>query len=224
MDRIAESEAMDNPAEAAAYAAADFADVNHAFAARFIELARPMAVRLIVDLGAGPADIPARLARHNPQWHVVAVDRARAMLVHGAARLLEAPGLRVTLVEADAHQTPLVAHCADAVVSNSILHHVRNPLAFWREVRRLGRPGALVFLRDLLRPPAPSAAKRLVRQYAEGESVLLQEEFYRSFLSAYTVDEVRDQLTRAGLAALTVAQVTDRHLDVCGTLPETEAG
>ena len=44
------------------------------------------------------------------------------------------------------------------------------------------------------------------------------DEYYRSLLSSYTPEEVRAQLTRAGLVALNVERVTDRHFDVWGRL------
>ncbi len=65
---------------------------------------------------------------------------------------------------------------------------------------------------------SPAAAKTLVQHHAGNESALLQEEFYRSLLAAYTVEEVKEQLATAGLSGLTVAQVTNRHLDVFGNV------
>ena len=78
--RRGEPEVMDDLAEAQAYAAADFADVNEAFVARLLELAGPPAKARAVDLGTGPGDIPIRLVRARPGWHVTAVDASLAML------------------------------------------------------------------------------------------------------------------------------------------------
>jgi hypothetical protein len=61
----------------------------------------------------------------------------------------------------------------------------------------------------------PAAAKKIVAKNAGGESAILQEEFYRSLLAAYTVSEVRTQLKHAGLP-LSVTMVSDRHLDAWG--------
>jgi hypothetical protein len=62
-------------------------------------------------------------------------------------------------------------------------------------------------------------ARGIVQQYAAHEPVLLQEEYYRSLLSAYTPEEMRAQLDDAGLACLQVARVSDRHVDVFGRMP-----
>ena len=210
---------MDDAAEAKAYAEADFAAVNDAFVARLLQVAGPIDQARAVDMGAGPADIPIRLLRARPHWRVAAVDASGAMLAI-ARTAIDAAGLAgaITPVLADAKGTPLAAGAYDVIFSNSILHHITDTASFWAEVKRLGRRGAAVFLRDLARPFSAAAARAIVNRYAAGESALLQEEYYRSLLSAYTVDEVRVQLASAGLGGLNVQMITDRHLDVWGAM------
>jgi len=220
MPREPEPEWMDLAEEAEAYAQADFADVNQRFVERLVELAGPRESAEAVDLGTGPADIPIRLVRARPGWRVVAVDASGPML-DLARRDVDAAGLTgsVVLLQADAKAIPLPDAGFDVVFSNSILHHLNETDALWGQVRRLAGPGATVLLRDLARPPGPEQARKIVDEYAGDESALLQEEFYRSLLAAYTPDEVREQLDRAGLGGLEVAMVSDRHLDVFGHLP-----
>jgi ubiquinone/menaquinone biosynthesis C-methylase UbiE len=219
MPRQPEPELMDLPEEALAYAEADFHDVNQAFVDRLVQLAGPSAEAKAVDLGCGPAEIPILAARARPLWHITAVDASEAMLAL-AREAVQKAGLsnRVTLHLADAKATGLGDAAFDIVFSNSILHHVEQPVAFWAELRRIAAPGAMVLLRDLARPRTPKAARDLVAHYAGSESRLLRDEFYRSLLSAYTPGEVREQLAATGLGQLTVEMVTDRHLDVYGRL------
>jgi ubiquinone/menaquinone biosynthesis C-methylase UbiE len=210
---------MDDPAEAQAYGRADFAAVNAAFVDRLLELAGPAEALTAVDLGTGPGDIPLRLARRRPGWTITAVDAAEAMIeIARAAAAREGGAERVQFVVADAKATGLAGGAFDVVFSNSILHHITDTAALWAEVRRLGRPGALVFFRDLARPASEPAARAIVDTYAGAESAVLQEEYYRSLLSAYEPPEVRRQLADAGLRGLHVAMVSDRHLDVWGRL------
>lgn len=220
MPRQPEPELMDDSAEADAYAEADFAEVNRAFNERLVELAGRLRDARAVDLGTGPGDIPVRLAKAMPSWHVTAVDASEPMLRH-AREAASAAGVadRVEPVLADAKGTALPAGAFDVVFSNSILHHITDTAAFWAEVRRIAAPGAVVLIRDLARPASESAASEIVRKYASGESELLREEFHRSLLSAYTPREVRHQLRRAGLNTLRVETVSDRHLEVYGSLP-----
>ncbi len=219
MDRIPEPEYMDDANEAEAYAVADFNDVNAAFVQRLLEVTADLPTHGLeaVDLGTGPGDIPLRLAREREGWHIIAVDAAEAML-SWARRAAREAGLagRIAWVLADAKTLPLGEETFDVVFSNSILHHINEPARFWNEARRVAKNGATWFLRDLARPADDAAARRIVETYAGDESSLLREEFHRSLLSAYTVEEVRGQLDVAGLGDLTVEMTTDRHLDVHG--------
>jgi ubiquinone/menaquinone biosynthesis C-methylase UbiE len=222
IERIArrpEPEIMDLPEEAEAYARADFSDVNDAFVRRLLELAGPRETARAVDLGCGPADIPIRLLRIRPRWRVAAVDASPAMLDLARKAVAQA-GLAhaVDFVLADAKSRALPDAAFDVVFSNSILHHIADVAPFWAQVRRIAAPRALLFLRDLARPAEATEAAAIVARYAGNESPLLREEFQRSLLAAYTPDEVRRQLADAGLDRLTVTMVTDRHLDVFGTL------
>jgi ubiquinone/menaquinone biosynthesis C-methylase UbiE len=210
---------MDLPDEVDAYARADFAEVNRRFVARLIELAAGLDDARACDLGTGPGDIPIRVAKAKPDWAISAVDASAPMLDVARAAIASA-GLskNISLVLADAKDTKLPAASFDVILSNSILHHVADPLAFWREVKRIAKPGALIFIRDLFRPESEAAARAIVAQNAGGETALLQEEFYRSLLAAYTPGEVREQLAQTGLAGLNVGAVSDRHMDAWGTL------
>jgi ubiquinone/menaquinone biosynthesis C-methylase UbiE len=219
MHRKPEPEYMDDLAEAQAYAGADFAAVNEAFVDRLMALvpAGPDDAIAAVDLGTGPGDIPIRIARRCPAWRITGVDASKPMIAiarqacrqTGAAR-------RLRWRLADAAETHLPEKSFDVVLSNSILHHVGDPAAFWAEARRIAKPGATWLLRDLFRPPDEGRARALVDQYAGNESAILRQEYYRSLLSAYTAEELRCQLDAAGLKSLQVEIVTDRHVDVFG--------
>ena len=219
MKRTLEPELMDLPEEAAAYAEADFAEGTSDYIDRILRRAGDRQNLAVVDLGTGPGTIPILLAEARPTWHFVAVDASQAMLeiaLHElqSARLEE----RIMLRLADVKSTGLVAQQFDMVLCNSVLHHIPDPLLLWREIKRLGKPGALIFVRDLVRPADEDAAHRLVELHASAESALLQEEFFRSLLAAFTREEVRNQLAQAGLQSLTVSAVLDRYIDVAGAL------
>lgn len=217
MDRKPEPELMDLAEEVDAYVAGDFTAVNQAFAERLVELCGKREQARALDLGTGPADIPIRVWRARPKWKIVAVDASAPMLDRARAAIDGAGAAgAIELSLADAKDTGLPPGSFDVVFSNSILHHVASPITFWAEVRRLAKSGATIFLRDLARPQDDAKAHALVKQHAGAESELLQEEFYRSLLAAYTLEEVRTQIAAAGLGALTTQMSSDRHLDVFG--------
>ncbi|MGH7855811.1 MAG: class I SAM-dependent methyltransferase [Candidatus Binatia bacterium] len=219
MERIPEPEIMDDPKQALAYARADFAEVNAAFVERLRAALGEEPVRRIVDLGCGPADIPLRIARLLPAVALTAVDASAPMLAL-AREAVRAGGFRsrIALVRASVPALPLKAGAFDVIVSNSLLHHLREPRSFWREVARLGQSGGLVLVVDLLRPETPARAREIVEREAGGEEPVLQRDFYNSLLAAFTPAEVRGQLD-AGLSHLDCRPVSDRHWMVCGRIP-----
>ena len=173
----------------------------------------------MVDLGCGPADIPIRLARTLPRLAVTGVEASAAMigLAHEAVR---SAGLETSihLVRARLPALPFPSGTFDAVIANSLLHHLAEPGVFWREVQRLGRPRAGVLVMDLCRPDSPSHARDLAETYAGGESPLLKRDFYNSLRAAFTPAEVARQLARQ-LPQLSCRVVSDRHWVVTGRLP-----
>lgn len=217
MERIEEPELMDEAAQAEAYALADFAAVNQGFVDAFVAAFPDLDRGRVVDLGCGPADIPIRLARRLPPIHVTGVDGAESMLAHGRARL-EPEGLadRVTLVCGVLPGS--VSGPFDAVVSNSLLHHLHRPEVLWEEIRRIGKAGAPVFVMDLMRPAAKDEAQRIVETYSADEPEVLKRDFFNSLCAAFTVEEVQGQLVAASLGHLDVRATSDRHLTVSGRL------
>jgi ubiquinone/menaquinone biosynthesis C-methylase UbiE len=222
MDRSLEPELMLDPAQAGAYAHADFSAPNQAFCdfllARLSNLPNDCHS---VDLGCGPADIVRRLATARPEWHFTAIDGSEAMLAPARAALREANLLqRVQLVCSHLPELPSTVkqHSYDLVISNSLLHHLPDPSVLWRTVRRLAKPGAAVLVGDLLRPQSPAAAQAIVDTYATGEPDILRRDFLQSLCAAFTAEEIIAQLETAGLSGLRFEPVSDRHGYVFGTL------
>ena len=105
---------------------------------------------------------------------------------------------------------------ADAVISNSLVHHVPNAFQFWYAVKTLAKPGAPVLIMDLLRPDTPEEAQALVDQYAADEPEQLRHDFYHSLLSAFTEDEIASQMAEMNLSRLLIDVPDDRHWLVSG--------
>ena len=218
MQRALEPELMDDPEQALVYARADFEEENQGFVARFLECYPDLKDVHVLDLGCGPADIPIRLARALPECRVTGVDGSAPMIALGR-EAVRAAGLadRITL-RCERFQDMVLAEKADAVISNSLLHHVPNALQFWYALRQLAKPGAVVLVMDLLRPDSPEEAQALVNRYAADEPAILRRDFYNSLLAAFTDDEVAAQLTEMNLSRLLIDVPDDRHWVVGGRL------
>jgi hypothetical protein len=110
------------------------------------------------------------------------------------------------------------ANIAEAVICNSLLHHLANPLQFWHKLRQFVKPGAPVLVMDLLRPDSPEEAQAIVDRYAAGEPEVLRRDFYNSLLASFTEDEVTSQLARMNLTRLLIDVPDDRHWVVGGLI------
>ncbi|MBC7839544.1 MAG: class I SAM-dependent methyltransferase [Nitrospiraceae bacterium] len=218
MDRTLEPELMDDPEQALIYARADFEQENQGFVDRFREYFPDFSEGHVFDLGCGPGDIPIRFARVFPSCRITGVD-ASAPMLRLAEDAVQQAGLsgRITF-RCERFQDLAGVSVADAAISNSLVHHVRNPLQFWHTLRLVLKPGSPVLVMDLLRPDSPQEAQIIVDRYAAKEPEILRRDFYHSLLAAFTEDEVAAQLAEMNLSRLMVDVPDDRHWVVGGII------
>ena len=218
MKRVPEPELMEEDEQARAYAEADFEEAHSRFIALFREHFPDLSQGTALDLGCGPGDITFRFARAHPTMSVHGVDGSEAMLHYGRVALAQDPKLarRVELITGFLPGATLPRASYEAVISNSLLHHLHDPSILWNSVRRFAAPGAPIYVMDLLRPDSDADVERLVETYAGREPEVLKRDFHNSLKAAFTVSEVNDQLRQAELRQLHVKTVSDRHLLVTG--------
>ncbi|NEP52240.1 MAG: class I SAM-dependent methyltransferase [Moorea sp. SIO3C2] len=210
MSRVLEPEVMDTWEDAVEYDSMDFSEVNTAFAQLAVELG-PQA-GLVLDVGTGTSRIPIIIAQMRPQWQIWAIDLSENMLKVGAQNVEDA-GLQeqIKLERVDGKQMPYRDTMFDMVISNSIVHHLPNPLPFFREVKRLLKPGGGILLRDLIRPADVATMDALVARIS-GEYNQYQTQLFRDSLhAALTLDEVNQMVLEAGLSGVRVYQSSDIH-------------
>jgi ubiquinone/menaquinone biosynthesis C-methylase UbiE len=212
LQRIPEPEVMDSPTEAIAYDAMNFTEVNNAFAQAAIAISSPLTQGLILDAGTGTARIPIAIAQQRPQWQIIGIDLAKSMLELGKHNIEQA-GLQaqIQLECIDAKLMPYPDAYFDMVISNSIVHHLSDPIAFFRELQRVLKPNGSIFLRDLSRPNNLENLNALVDsigvEYDEEQKRL----FCDSLHAAFTVAEIQAIATAAGITDANIYQSSDRH-------------
>jgi len=216
MERVLEPEVMDDPDQVLAYAGADFEQENQGFVDQFFTLYPDLENPHIVDLGCGPGDIPIRVARRHSTCRVTGIDASRPMIAY-AEQAVQKAGFhdRIQFL-CNRFQDVNLSSPADAMISNSLVHHVPNPLRFWYCLKTLLKPGAPILVMDLLRPESPEAAQTIVDEQAASEPERLRQDFYHSLLAAFTEDEVAAQLAELNLSRLMVDVADDRHWIVYG--------
>ncbi|HEY9616514.1 MAG TPA: methyltransferase domain-containing protein [Microcoleaceae cyanobacterium] len=210
MQRVLEPEVMDTWEEAVEYDAMDFVEVNTAFADRAIALG--LTAGLVLDAGTGTARIPIMIAQRCPQWQIIGIDLSKNMLTIGQENIHQAGvQAQVSLEYVDAKQLPYPDRHFDVVISNSIIHHLPDPLPFLQELKRVLKPNGGILLRDLLRPADELAVDQLVAEIGPEYNPHQRQLFRDSLCAAFRLEEIRHLFDTAGLLDVQVYQSSDRH-------------
>ena len=221
LSRTREPEVMDTAEEAVDYNQMDHSNVNRRFVDDFLralELRDPTEPRCVnvFDAGTGTALIPIELIQRDQTFFVTASDLAQAMLVVARENILTA-GLEasIQLILSDCKRLPDGDGAYDAVMSNSIVHHIPEPRSVLAELWRILKPGGILFVRDLMRPDDIKTLENLVQTYAGDANSHQQKMFRESLHAALTVDEVRELVGELGISGAAVQPTSDRHWTIC---------
>jgi ubiquinone/menaquinone biosynthesis C-methylase UbiE len=213
--RVLEPEVMDTPEEARAYDAMDHGEVNARFCSDLLALSPPPDLSATLDVGTGTALIPIELCRRARNARVVGVDLADSMLSVARKNVERAAVSGMISIErSDARTLRFGNGALSCVVSNSIVHHIPEPLPVLREMLRVLAPRGWLFVRDLLRPATDADVHALVATYAATETPVQRALFEASLRAALSADEVRALTTAAGMPASSVTITSDRHWTV----------
>ncbi|MEO6419250.1 MAG: class I SAM-dependent methyltransferase [Polyangiaceae bacterium] len=220
--RTLEPEDMDTEEESRDYDQFDFTEVNEAFCDDLLALTGSLDGKQVLDMGCGTARIPIALVRKSGVATVTAVDLSAQMLVIAgenvrAARLES----RIVLELKDARHAGWPDRAFDAVMSNSIIHHIKDPTDAIGEMARLTKPGGLLFVRDLCRPSSEEEVERILQMYAGDPAKLddagkrryprQRELFGASLRASLTFDELKAITRAVGIPSASVAMTSDRH-------------
>jgi ubiquinone/menaquinone biosynthesis C-methylase UbiE len=212
LTRVLEPEVMDRPEEAREYDAMDHSEVIARFVADFLAAHGPGRGGELLDVGTGPARIPIALCRADRRFKILGVDLAGPMLDLARRNAAEA-GLtdRIRFARGDAKNLPFPDGRFEAVVSNTIVHHIPLPEAALAEMVRLVAPGGTLMVRDLARPEDATVVESLVDRHAGSEPVAARNLLRDSLNASLTLEEVRAIIEGLGMPAEGVAMTSDRH-------------
>jgi ubiquinone/menaquinone biosynthesis C-methylase UbiE len=227
MQRILEPEVMNNLEEAIEYNEMDFSEVNRLFVTDLLAFASKSIHSPIqssstttsdglgndvLDLGTGTARIPVELCKQHPSVRVMASDAAIEMLELARynielAHLLD----RVQLHHGDAKKLVFHKEYFDAVLSNSLIHHLPDCKDFFAEALRVLRPNGILFVRDLFRPENETEVERLVELHAANENERSRQLFRQSLQAGYRINEITEIIAPLGIPADAIQMTSDRH-------------
>ena len=155
------------------------------------------------------------MCQKRPQYLITAVDLAQSMLTVAQSNI-EAAELnqRIRLERIDTKRMPYPDLEFDMVISNSLAHHLPEPLAFLREVKRLIKPGGAILIRDLIRPDDDTIVDSLVAKIGDNYDLHQQQLFRDSLKAALTLAEVQASIDLIGLAGVKVYQSSELHWSI----------
>jgi len=208
--RVLEPEVMDSAEEARDYDSMDHSAVNRAFVADFLAVWDGRGP--VLDVGTGTALIPIELCNTHPTAEVVAIDLAENMLALARENIAEAGfAKRIRAEKANGRRMAYSDGAFPAIMSNSIVHHIPQPIDTLREMVRVCAKGGTIFVRDLMRPPDKTTLDHLVKTYAGDANEHQKTMFAESLHAALTLDEIRALVAQCGFDPATVRATTDRH-------------
>ena len=155
----------------------------------------------IVDVanGLGAQDLVIREALQPRS--LVAVNITESQLHHGRARLTAA---RAKPVAGDATRLPFADETADGIMSVEAAFHFSSRLSFFREARRVLRPGGVLVLSDVSAERGPRTASEAIAGLSNLRAWGINR---RSLMSA---DAIEAALELAGFADVELRDVSGR--------------
>ena len=231
LQRTLEPEVMDSEEDAREYNRMDHSEVNARFVDQLLDFMSangkrmrtdddplvednddPDVVAGVLDVGTGTALIPIELCRRSDSIRVMAIDLAVSML-ELAIRNIDIAGMRnqIQLDQVDAKDSGFEDGMFDAVISNSIIHHIPKPHLTVGEMIRTTRKGGVIFVRDLMRPESSEIVDSLVETYAGQESDYSKRLFGESLHASLSLQEMKELVASFDCDPESVTATSDRH-------------
>ena len=113
--------------------------------------------------------------------------------------------------QVDSKKMPYSDDSFDQVISNSIIHHIPNPLECFKEMIRVTKRDGLLFIRDLLRPFSMVELQNIVNLHAGDATPKQKQLFTDSLHASLSLAEVHEMVKLFGFEAFTVIQSSNRH-------------
>jgi ubiquinone/menaquinone biosynthesis C-methylase UbiE len=212
--RVLEPEAMETAEEVRQYDAMDHGEVNSRFVADFLSVRGVCQGGEILDVGTGTARIPIALAQADRRARLLALDLSETMLDQAAINIAAAgmsARIKTHRGDAKALLDSFGEGAFEGVISNTIVHHIPDPVPALETMAHLVALGGTLMVRDLARPRSHAEIVRLADIYAANESPEARALFEASLNAALTLDEIRAMVDGLGFAPDDVTMTSDRH-------------
>jgi len=148
----------------------------------------------VLDLGCGPANQLAQVARLNPQARFIGLDASPAMLELAHATVQRSKLDNVELIEGDMTRLASIGTGeVDCVTCTMSLHHLPNVAALhlaMREARRVLKTDGGAYFADFGRLRRIATLRFFAHDRADCQSAQFTEDYFNSLRAAFSVKEM----------------------------------
>ena len=114
-------------------------------AASFQALGHANAAEVLIA-GCGTGRHPTEFAQQIADCHVLAIDLSLASLSYAKRKAIELGLGNITFAQADILRLPSLGRTFDVIDSTGVLHHLADPMAGWRGLLSMLRPGGFMHI------------------------------------------------------------------------------
>lgn len=159
----------------------------------------------VLDLGCGPANQLAIVARLNPQAHFIGVDASQGMLDLAQETLARCHVKNVALQKSRIEALADIADASvDVVMSTMTLHHLpdlETLQATMREAKRVLKPGGGIYLTDFGRLKRQAGQAFFANDRKAVQPEIYTQDYYNSMRAAFSLRELKSASGIFGAAA-----------------------
>ena len=154
---------------------------------------------IIVDVGCGTGALGIELLTEFPKIKIKGFDGSALMIQYAKENiknnnLEHAYEVECTMIE----DVAPIKDCK-TIVSLGVLHHFEDPIIFWNSLKQISSaPGVCWMILDIVRPNSESEVEEIIAT-VETKSAEYTNDLRNSLYAAFTVDEVKNQLTSLNL-------------------------
>mgnify|MGYP001223676254 CR=1 FL=1 len=193
---------MEGIEQAHSYAYADFNESNSLFVNNLFGLSKINRETKILDVGCGDGEIPIMIFKKQI-CDITAVDGSESMLEEFHKKLKTNNISSIKVLKSLIDNKLFKDNKFDIVMSNSLIHHIKDISSFWKNLIRLIKNDGVILCMDLIRPDNENILGKLVRTYG-GNNLTLKKDFENSLRASYTIEEVKIQLNKINNISFTI--------------------
>lgn len=219
MNRVMEKEIMGNMDSVESFLNADFGKLHQMFISELEQFVGRNKIQTILDIGSGTGVLTKKILKVFPNSIIHCIDGSSEMIKVSNSILKEEIELKrvktINIMLEDLISTDLDY---DLIISSNFIHHLSNSIELWNLIKNINNNKTYIFMMDLLRPKNVDEAKEIVERVSGNESEVMKRDHFNSLLSAFEVNEIKEQLKCVDLQNKLTVKSTKSHLFIYGIL------